>query len=72
MPGQYEVRSEQTVMDMISRAQGFTEFADRGSIRVLRRTNGRDEAIKFRYNDAINARDGANFPVQPGDIIVVD
>jgi polysaccharide export outer membrane protein len=72
MPGQFEVRSEQTVLDMISRAQGFTEFADRGSIRVLRRTNGREEAIKFRYNDAINARDGANFPVQPGDIIVVD
>jgi polysaccharide export outer membrane protein len=72
MPGQYEVRSQQTVLDLIARGQGFNEFADRGSIRVIRRANGRDEAIRFRYNDAINARDGANFAVQPGDIIIVD
>jgi len=72
MPGQYEVRSQQTVLDLIARGQGFNEFADRGSIRVLRRANGREESIKFRYNDAINARDGANFAVQPGDIIIVD
>jgi polysaccharide export outer membrane protein len=72
MPGQYEVRSQQTVLELLSRAQGFNEFADKGSIRVVRRANGRDEAIRFRYNDAINARDGANFAVQPGDIIIVD
>jgi polysaccharide export outer membrane protein len=72
MPGQYEVKSEQTVLDLIARAQGFTEFADKGSIRVVRRADGREQAIKFRYNDAINARDGANFAVRPGDIIVID
>ncbi|MNC88760.1 SLBB domain protein [compost metagenome] len=72
MPGQYEVKSQQTVLDLISRAQGFNEFADKGSIRVVRRTDGREEALRFRYNDAINARDGANFAVRPGDIIVVD
>jgi hypothetical protein len=38
----------------------------------VRRANGREQAIKFRYNDAINARDGANIPVQPGDIIIID
>jgi polysaccharide export outer membrane protein len=72
MPGQYEVKSEQTVLDLIARAQGFTEFADKGSIRVVRRADGREQAIKFRYNDAINARDGANFAVRPGDIIIID
>lgn len=72
MPGQYEVKSQQTVLELISRAQGFNEFADKGSIRVVRRADGREEALRFRYNDAINARDGANFPVLPGDIIIVD
>ncbi len=72
MPGQYEVKSQQTVLELLSRAQGFNEFADKGSIRVVRRAEGREEALRFRYNDAINARDGANFPVQPGDIIIVD
>jgi protein involved in polysaccharide export with SLBB domain len=72
MPGQYEVKSQQTVLEMIARGQGFNEFADKGSIRVIRRANGREEAIKFRYSDALDAKNGANFAVQPGDIIVVD
>jgi polysaccharide biosynthesis/export protein len=72
MPGQYEVKSEQTVLDLITRAQGFNEFADKGSIRVLRRTNGKTQAIKFNYNDAKDGREGANFPVRPGDIVIVD
>ena len=72
MPGQYEVKSEQTVLDLIARAQGFNEFADKGSIRVLRRATGKTESIKFNYNDAKDGRQGANFPVQPGDIVIVD
>ena len=72
MPGQYEVKSQQTVLDLIARAQGFNEFANKGSIRILRRVDTRQDAIRFRYNDAVNGRDGANFPVQPGDIIIVD
>ena len=30
MPGHYEVNSSATVLDLIARAQGLTEFADRG------------------------------------------
>ena len=72
MSGRYEVKSQATVLDMIAAAQGFNEFADKGSIRVIRTVNGRPESIKFKYNDAIDAKPGANFPVQPGDIIIVD
>ena len=72
MPGQYEVKSEQTVLDLIARAQGFNEFADKGSIRVLRRASGKPESIKFNYNGAKDGREGANFPVRPGDIVIVD
>jgi polysaccharide export outer membrane protein len=72
MPGQYEIRSEQTVLDLISRAQGFNEFADKGDIRVIRRTNGNERSIKFNYGDAIDAKPGANFTVERGDVIIVD
>jgi polysaccharide export outer membrane protein len=74
MPGQYEVKSEQTVIDLLARAQGFNEFADRGSIRVLRKTgqSGKFDSLKFHYGDAREGRDGANFAVRPGDIIIVD
>jgi polysaccharide export outer membrane protein len=71
MPGQYEVKSEQTVLDLIARAQGFNEFADKGNIRILRKANGRQESIKFRYGAAVDGDAGANFPVKPGDIIIV-
>ncbi len=40
MPGHYEVKSPATVLDMIARAQGLTEFADRGRIVVLRQNGG--------------------------------
>lgn len=71
MPGQYEVKSEQTVLDLIARAQGFNEFADKGNIRILRKANGKQESIKFRYGNAVDGEDGANLPVKPGDIIIV-
>ena len=41
MPGHYEVKSAATVLELIARAQGLTEFADRGRIVVLRQ-NGRE------------------------------
>ena len=71
MPGYFEVKTpDATVLDLIARAQGLNEFADKGSIKVIRR--GQNGATDFRYNDAINGRNGANFIVQPGDVIVVN
>lgn len=69
--GLFEVKTpDVTVLDMIARAQGLNEFADKGNIKVLRR--GQPGAISFKYNDAVNGRDDANFIVQPGDVIVVN
>ena len=71
MPGYFELKTATvTVLDMLARAQGLNEFADKGSIRVIRR--GQNGAIEFKYNDAINGKNGANFVVQPGDVIVVN
>ena len=71
MPGFFEVKTpDATVLDMIARAQGLNEFADKGSIKVIRR--GQQGAMDFKYNDATNGKNGANFIVQPGDVIVVN
>ena len=72
MPGQYEVKTEARVTDMLARAQGFAEFADEGSIRVIRYVNGKPTSIKFKYGDATRGVEGADFLVQPGDTIHVD
>jgi polysaccharide export outer membrane protein len=71
MPGHYEVKSASTVLDLIARAQGLTEFADRGRIVVLRQDGGETRRIPFNYRKVAEASDQDNFYVRPGDIIVV-
>ena len=68
MPGVYEVKSEATVLEMLGRAQGFADFADKGNITILHRDGTKE---KFKYDDAVNGKENANPRVRPGDIITV-
>ncbi len=71
-PGRYELRSPATVLEMIALAQGFTDFANRDRIFVLRQTgNGTPQRIPFNYRKIVDGNGQDNFLVQPGDIIVV-
>ena len=71
MPGHYEVNSAATVLDLIARAQGLTEFANRDRIVVHRQMgNGATRQISFNYSRVADGKDENPF-VQPGDIIVV-
>jgi len=74
MPGYFELKTPDVkVLDIIARAQGFNECADNGNITVIRRgPNGTETAIDFKYNDAVNGRNGANFVVQAGDVVFVN
>jgi polysaccharide biosynthesis/export protein len=71
MPGHYEVKSPATVLEMIARAQGLTEFADRGRIVVLRQNGTTATRIPFNYRKVAEGSEQDNFSVRPGDIIVV-
>ena len=71
MPGHYEVNSTATVLELIARAQGLTEFADRGRIVVLRQNGTVTKRIPFNYRKVAEDSEQDNFIVQPGDIIVV-
>ena len=71
MPGHYEVKSAATVLEMIARAQGLTEFADRGRIVVLRQNGAATTRIPFNYRKVAEGSEEDNFSVRPGDIIVV-
>ena len=70
MPGNYEVNSAATVLDLIARAQGLTEFANRDRIVVKRQTGATTKQIPFNYSRVAEGKDENPF-VQPGDIIVV-
>jgi len=72
VPGLFEVKGPATVLEMLARAQGFTEFADRGRIVVLRRNGETTTRIPFNYREvAKQGSDQDNFPVYAGDTIVV-
>jgi polysaccharide export outer membrane protein len=73
-PGSYDMtQGGTTVLDMLAKAGGFTDFADRGEISVLRKTSdGNTQRIPFRYGQATSQHPGAaNLCVQPGDIVIV-
>lgn len=72
-PGRYELQSNSaTVLDVLAEAGGFTSFAARTEVRVLRQGPDGTRRIPFHYRKAVSAAPGtADFCVQPGDIIIV-
>ena len=70
-PGRYELKSAATVLEMIALAQGFTDFASRDRVVILRQDNGETKRIPFNYRKVAAGDEQANLIVQPGDIIVV-
>ena len=71
MPGDYEIKSQATVLELLARAQGLTEFANRDKIVVLRQKGTKTDRIKFNYRKVAEGDDEDNFYVRAGDIIVV-
>jgi polysaccharide export outer membrane protein len=75
-PGRYELKSRATVLDVLAMAGGFTDYAARGSIVVLRQERGATRQIPFLF-DKLATKPGPknggqeNFCVAAGDIILV-
>lgn len=71
-PGRYELKSWATVIDVLAMAEGFTEFAARSRIVVLRAEGNRVQRIPFDY-DKVASGGGAqaNFYLRPSDIVLV-
>jgi polysaccharide export outer membrane protein len=69
--GRYELKSPMTVLEAIALAQGFTDFAARDRIVVLRQSGGTTTRIPFNYRKIAEGMEQENFFVRPGDIVVV-
>jgi polysaccharide export outer membrane protein len=69
--GRYELKSPMTVLEAIALAQGFTDFAARDRIVVLRQSGGTTTRIPFNYRKIADGAEQENFFVRPGDIVVV-
>jgi len=70
--GEYHLSKELTVLQAFAIAGGFTEWAKKKEIFVLRRSEVRDTMIKVNYQDIIAGRDfKGNIILQADDTIVV-
>jgi polysaccharide export outer membrane protein len=72
-PGEYPLSQSMTVLDAISVAGGFRDFAKETKIYVLRtKPDGSQERLPFNYKDAIKGKKPENNVfLKPGDTIVV-
>ncbi len=72
-PGAYPLLPGMTVLQALSSAGGFTIFANRKKIYVLRVESGKQEKIPFNYKAAVNGKDQnqSMMQVEAGDTIVV-
>ena len=71
-PGEYNLVTDLTIVQGLARAGGFTEWAVKDKILLLRKENGMERRIRVNYKNIIKGIDPAqNLTLRPGDTIVV-
>jgi polysaccharide export outer membrane protein len=70
-PGTYPLRGETSVLQALSLAGGFTQFASLKSMKLIRNTGGKQEVRKINYYDVIGKGGEGNYLLKSGDTIVV-
>jgi polysaccharide export outer membrane protein len=71
-PGRVELKSWTTVLDILALSGGFTQFAARSKIVILRPNGKGMERIPFNYNKVVSSGgEQENVYLQPGDIVLV-
>lgn len=69
-PGEYILDRDLFLTQVIPRAGGFNEWADKGSIIILRYQGGKQTRIEVDYNKIIKGKQ-EDVSIRPGDTIIV-
>jgi polysaccharide export outer membrane protein len=70
--GEYSLNKELTVLQAFALAGGFTEWASKKEILLLRRENGQERVFRINYKAIVGDQElGENLKLQPDDTIVV-
>jgi len=70
-PGPYPLRSDMSVLQALSLAGGFTQFASPRSLKLVRGLGAKQEVRKINYYNLIDGAGEGNYLLMPGDTIVV-
>jgi polysaccharide export outer membrane protein len=69
-PGAYPLLPNMTALQALTSGGGFTQFANTKKIYILRNENGKQVRHPFNYKEVLKGN-AADFPLLPGDTIVV-
>jgi len=71
-PGEYAPGNYVSIAQALTLAEGLTNFANGGDIRVVRQGDGAEKVMKFNYGRFKRGKDlGANVRLQSGDVVMV-
>ena len=71
-PGSYKIRDRATVLDAVALAGGFTEYAKRSKVTLIRiSANGQQQQYQINVEDQLKGRKGDLFFILPYDVINV-
>jgi polysaccharide export outer membrane protein len=71
-PGPYPLEADMTVLQALSTAGGFAEWADTKNILIIRRAGQTERQLRFDYDAFISGKKlEENIILQPNDTIVV-
>jgi polysaccharide export outer membrane protein len=71
-PGPISLSAETSVLDAITAAGGFSVFAKKSQVRVLRRLDGKELDYVFNYDKFVAGKaPGTNVLLRPGDTVLV-
>ena len=70
--GEFPLDSPISLLQAIARGGGFSEWAKKDRVGVVRRQSGKDNILKFNYETFVKGENlQQNFLIEPGDTIVV-
>jgi len=71
-PGVYRLRHETTILQIIPMAGGFTEWADRKNILIIRKEGKEEKRIKVNYSKIVKGEESPmKYILKAGDTIIV-
>jgi len=71
-PGEYDLLSYTDVLQAIAKAGGFTIYAKKNKIEIIRTFGGQKIKTRFNYDQVVRGRNlQQNIPLKPGDVIIV-
>ena len=70
-PGVMRIRSQTTLLKAIITAGGFTEWANKRKILIIKNVNGKEKRITANYNKIVDG-DEPDVVIDRGDTIIVN